>query len=56
MSGLSSKRLGVRKMKFLNFILKFNPNFISEVQNLNKKNWNVISIVLETITLAIPNK
>ena len=36
-SGLSPKRLGVRIRKFLNFILKFNPNFFSEVQNLNKK-------------------
>ena len=36
-SGLSPKRLGVRIRKLLNFILKFNPNFISDVQNLNKK-------------------
>ena len=36
-SGLSPKRLGVRIRKLLNFILKFNPNFFSDVQNLNKK-------------------
>ena len=36
-SGLSPKRLGVRIRKLLNFILKFNPNFISEVQILSKK-------------------
>ena len=36
-SGLGPKRLGVRMRKLLNFILKFNPNFISDVQNLNKK-------------------
>ena len=34
-SGLSPKRLGVRIRKLLNFILKFNPNFISEVQILS---------------------
>ena len=28
-SGLSPKRLGARVRKLLNFILKFNPNFIS---------------------------
>ena len=27
-SGLSPKRLGVRKRKLLNFIIKFNPNFL----------------------------
>ena len=31
-SGLSPKRLGVRIRKLFNFILKFKPNFISEVQ------------------------
>ena len=36
-SGLSPKRLRVRTRKLLNFILKFNPNFISEVQILSKK-------------------
>ena len=36
-SGLSPKRLGVRIRKLLKFIFKFNPNFISEVQNLNKE-------------------
>ena len=36
-NGLCPKRLGVRIRKLLNFILKFNPNFISDVQNLNKK-------------------
>ena len=35
-SGLSPKRLGVRIRKLLNFILKFNPNFISKVQILSK--------------------
>ena len=36
-SGLSPKRQGVR-IKILKFILKFKPNFISEVQILKKKN------------------
>ena len=36
-SRLSPKRLGVRIRKLLNFKLKFNPNFISEVQILSKK-------------------
>ena len=36
-SGLSPKPLGVKIRKLLNFILKFNPNFISDAQNLNKK-------------------
>ena len=36
-SGRSPKRLGVRIRKLLNFILKINPNFISEVQILSKK-------------------
>ena len=36
-SGLSPKRLEVRIRKLLNFILKFNPNFVSEVQILSKK-------------------
>ena len=35
-SGLSPKRSGVRIRKLLNFILKFNPNFISKVQILSK--------------------
>ena len=36
-SGLSPKRLGVRKRKLLNFISKFNPNCNSEVKFLSKK-------------------
>ena len=36
-SGLSPKRLRVKIRKLLNFILKFNPNFISEVEILSKK-------------------
>ena len=34
-SGLSPKRLGVRIRKLLNFILKFYPNFVLEVQHLS---------------------
>ena len=36
-SGLGPKRLGVRIRKFLNFILKFYPNFILEVQLMSAR-------------------
>ena len=34
-SGLTPKRLGARIRKLLNFILKFYPNFVLEVQHLS---------------------
>ena len=36
-SGLSPKRLGVRIPKMLNFILRFYPNFVLEVQHLSAR-------------------
>ena len=36
-SGLSPKRLGVRIRKLLNFILKFYPNFVLEVQPMSAR-------------------